>query len=76
MTTEPVTTNGMEIRRIRKRSGIKLCVLAARAGISEGYLCNIEKGNRQGAPDTVLRIANALGVDIDAITRNSGQAAA
>lgn len=40
-------------------------VLAAQAGISTAYLCQIETGKRQGAVKTLKRLATALGVTLD-----------
>jgi transcriptional regulator with XRE-family HTH domain len=39
--------------------------LAARAGISAQYLCDIELGRRIPPPDTILNIVHALDVDRD-----------
>jgi DNA-binding XRE family transcriptional regulator len=39
--------------------------LAAQAGISTAYLCQIETGKRQGAVKTLKALARALGVSLD-----------
>ncbi|WP_017599226.1 helix-turn-helix domain-containing protein [Nocardiopsis lucentensis] len=64
---QPIT-HGPAIRAIREASGVKLAVLAQRVGIAPSYLTNIEKGVKQPALDTALRIAYELGVDPDAVT--------
>ena len=63
------TTNGAAIRELRKAYGIKQATLADAAGISASYLSRIETGEEQ--PDvgpTVRKIADRLGVELDAIT--------
>jgi DNA-binding XRE family transcriptional regulator len=39
--------------------------LAAQAGISKAYLCQIETGKREGAVKTLKALAKALGVSMD-----------
>lgn len=70
MHPEPTTTNGRAIRKLRKLSGLKLYQLADLVGVSDGYLGNIEKGRRQGAPDVILTIAQSLGVRVADITHD------
>lgn len=49
------------IREIREAEGIKQYVLAQMTGLSEGYICHLEKGNRQNPSyKTMLKIATAL----------------
>lgn len=64
-------TLGPAIRAIRKAQGVSQIDLAARAQVSGSYLTNIEKGTRQPALDTALRIAHALKVPPEAITYTS-----
>lgn len=73
MKNEPATTNGHEIRNRRKKSGLNLRQLATKAGITESYLCKIERGAKQGAPATVLAIARALGASFEDITSDQLQ---
>ncbi len=47
---------------IRKWRGMKQTELAARAGLSQGYLSDIESGRRKGAKETLEAITKALGV--------------
>lgn len=51
------------IREIRTKKRITMTALAKAAGISAPYLHDIEVGNRNGSPDTMDRIAEALGVE-------------
>lgn len=59
---------GPSIRAIREALGIRGSDFATRVEVSHGYLVNIEKGVKQPAEDVVRRIADGLGVPIDAIT--------
>lgn len=68
MRTNPARTDGTEIRKLRIRRGLRLRQLAALAGISLPYLARIETGDRNGMPDTIVAIANALDVPIEQIT--------
>lgn len=52
-----------KIREIRTQKRITMTALAKAAGISAPYLHDIEVGNRNGSPDTMDRIAEALGVE-------------
>lgn len=60
--------NGATIRALREAIGIRHADLAQAAGISPGYLTNIEKGIRQPSPPVLRAIADRLGVTLDAIT--------
>ena len=53
-------TNRGEILRRRIEAGHGQSALAALAGISGPYLCQIEAGQRQGTPETLKAIADAL----------------
>jgi transcriptional regulator with XRE-family HTH domain len=60
--------NGASISTIRKALGIPQMSLAGRAGITKAYMSQIESGIRQPAPDVLRRIADQLGVTLDAIS--------
>lgn len=62
--------NGATIRAIRKAIGISQVSLAARAGITKVYLCQIELGtkDKQPSPAVLRDIATALGVPLEAIS--------
>lgn len=49
----------------REYRGLTQDALAARAGISKAYLCQIETGKREGAIKTLRALAAALGVTVD-----------
>lgn len=48
----------------REYRGLTQQALAARAGISKAYLCQLETGKREGAIKTLHAIATALGVAV------------
>ncbi len=49
----------------REYRGLTQDALAAQAGISKAYLCQIETGKREGAIKTLRAIASTLGVTLD-----------
>lgn len=60
--------HGPAVRAIREAVGIKGSEFATRVMVSHGYLVNIEKGVKQPAEDVTRRIADGLGVPLEAIT--------
>ena len=56
---------GDRIRLCRQKLGLKQDSLAKNAGMSKGFLSEVETGNRNPSADYLLRIANALGVSLD-----------
>jgi transcriptional regulator with XRE-family HTH domain len=63
--TRPASAGiGDHIRRFREERGLNLSQLAAEAGISKGYLWNLENDQdaRRPSADTLYAIAKALGV--------------
>ncbi len=60
--------NGASIGTIRKALGIPQVALAGRLGIDKSYMSQIEHGARQPAADLLSRIAETLGVPLDAIS--------
>ena len=53
------------IKKIRVLKGVKQYELANAAGISSPYLFDLENGNRGAKPETLERIATALGVTVN-----------
>jgi len=66
MTEEELTARAANIARIiadaRAASGITLRALEQRTGINNGNLSRIERGDLMPRIDTLLRIADALGI--------------
>jgi len=57
---------GNNIRDIRKRVGLKACLLARRIGIREGPLSNIERGRCLPSSRVIMALARELNVPVDA----------
>ncbi|MFQ5423243.1 MAG: helix-turn-helix domain-containing protein [Phycisphaerae bacterium] len=55
-------STGERIRSLRRRLGLTQTQLAARAGVNQGYLSSIERGERRPRPGTLRAIASALEV--------------
>jgi len=62
-----VHLNRHALRAIRERSGLSITALAARAGVSQPHLSNLESGRRQASPAMVRRLARALAVPVVAL---------
>ena len=60
--------NGATVASLRKALGIPQNSLAARAGITPPFLSQIEHGVRQPSPGTLRKLADGLGVPLDAIS--------
>lgn len=52
------------IKEVRESCSMSQKSLAQAVGISCPFLCDLEKNRRGAKPDTMLRIANALGVPV------------
>lgn len=59
--------NRHALRAIRERSGLSITALAARAGVSQPHLSNLESGRRQASPAVLRRLALALAVPVVAL---------
>lgn len=51
------------IRRVRKEMGLTQAELAERAGISSGYMCDIERSRRWPSADNLAKLAKELKLD-------------
>lgn len=60
--------NRHSLRSLREANKITVREMAVRVGISHSHLANIEAGRRVPSPGLHKDLADALGVDIDAIT--------
>ncbi len=63
--TTPAVGFGAVLRSMREDRGLKQTELARRAGINHGHVSKIESGARDPRPETLVWIADALGVDAD-----------
>jgi len=57
--TEPATP-GEVLKRMREERGLSKARLAREAGLSDGYLVQIEKGQRSPSPKAAYRLAAAM----------------
>jgi len=62
---------GQRIRGERLKLGLTQAKLAEDADISEAYMGQIERGERNLALDTLIRLANRLGVSVDYLLKDS-----
>ena len=60
--------NGSAVREFRKAIGIKQVDLALRANVTGATLSRIESGSRQPSPPVIRKLADGLGVSLEAIT--------
>lgn len=62
---------GREIRRHRKVLRLTQEQLAERAGVSTSFLGHIERGSRKTSIETLVSIARALNINVDALLHDS-----
>ncbi|MEA2102320.1 MAG: XRE family transcriptional regulator [Thermodesulfobacteriota bacterium] len=62
---------GTVIRKKRKDLGLTLRVVALKAGISEGFLSQVENDVNSPSVDTLVRICSAMGVEAGDIIRQA-----
>lgn len=72
-----MATTGERIRQIREKRGMTQDQLSEAAGISKGFLSDVENNNKNISSQALLRIANALGASVDyllqGVVRESAQ---
>lgn len=64
---------GERIREVREARGWTQQALADKAGLSKGFLSDVENGHRGISSDNLLKIANALEATLDYLTGNEDQ---
>lgn len=62
---------GRRIRRKRQEKGLTQGQFAAKVGLSPSFYGHIERGSRVPSLDTLIIIANELGVGLDTLLRDS-----
>jgi DNA-binding XRE family transcriptional regulator len=55
------------VKVLRKHRGFTQAELAAAAGVSQGYVAELEAGRKSGAPETLKALARALAVPLDVL---------
>lgn len=63
--SEPKHQFGGKLRAVRERRGVTLKQVAGRAGVSESLVSQIERNKVSPSIDTLLSIADVLGVDYE-----------
>lgn len=58
---------GLRIKNLRRSEGLSQEELAERMGISSKYLSSIERGKENPTLDTVIKLANALKIELSEI---------
>ncbi len=53
------------LKAIRRWRDVTQLHLASKTDIGQGYLSDLENGRRTGAPETIVRLAQALDVPVD-----------
>ena len=71
-----MNTVGERIRQQRQKLGYTQEHLASVAGMSKGFLSEVETGTRNPSAEYLLRIANALGVSLDYLMKGVASPAA
>ncbi len=69
---EQLSELGSFIRQQRERSALSLRKLAERAGISNPYLSQIERGLRKPSADILKSIAHALSISAESLYERAG----
>ncbi|MEY3553745.1 MAG: hypothetical protein RL735_2093 [Pseudomonadota bacterium] len=51
------------LRAVRNWRGLTQAEVAEKSGLTQGYLSDLEAGKREGTPQTLRKIAEAMGID-------------
>ncbi|HEV2328959.1 MAG TPA: helix-turn-helix transcriptional regulator [Verrucomicrobiae bacterium] len=74
---DTVTANVIRLlREERKKRGLSMNVVAQRSGLSHSIVSLIERDLRNPTLDTLLRIAEAIGIDLGEVITRAGKLAA
>lgn len=68
----PVTDLGAFIRQQRESAQISLRALAAKAGVSNPYLSQVERGLRRPSADILAQIARGLSISVETLLTEAG----
>lgn len=71
-----MATTGERIKQIREKKCLTQDQLAEAAGISKGFLSDVENNNKNISSQSLLRIANALGASVDYLLQGATREAA
>jgi len=70
MPTKLTRHNGMAIRYLRIKDGMKPGEFATKAGLSYAHLDNLENQRKEASLEVLHKIAHALNVPVEAIVRD------
>lgn len=68
LTVDDAPSFAARLKELREKAGLSQYELAKRAGLSRQAISHIEAGNREPGWNTVLKLAQALGVNVLAFT--------
>ncbi len=68
-----MASTGERIREIREAKGLTQDQLSEKAGMSKGFLSDVEHNNKNLSSQGLLRIANVLGASVDYLLRGESQ---
>ena len=60
---------GKRIQYLRKQKGVSQLDLALDAGVNRNYLSDLERGERNPTLKVLVKIAEALGVDLSTLVK-------
>lgn len=66
-------TIGLRVKSAREAAGMNQTECAKKAGISQGYLAQIESGNRQGTAEVLRRLAAATEISVGWLLEEHGE---
>lgn len=70
MSSKLTRHNGMAIRYMRIKDGLKPGEFATKAGLSYAHLDNLENERKEASLEVLHRVANALNVPVESIVRD------
>ena len=62
---------GARLRKLRQSKKLTIRQLAVYAGLSQGFICDIENNNTQMSLDSAVRIAKGLGLEVTDLLKNT-----
>lgn len=68
-----MASTGERIREIREAKGLTQDQLSEKAGMSKGFLSDVEHNNKNLSSQGLLRIANVLGASVDYLLKGESQ---